>query len=244
MAEDQTPHDLTVAWLRSGLRRRDLLRLLGAGVSATTIGAILSACGGSPAPTATTAATAASSAATTAPRCHLPHQPVRLLARRPPRPPAPPLPTAAQRPAPPRAPQPLAARWPLPFVTGTVATDVTLTLPIVTTVDITLDPAQGDQRADLRQPLRIHLRWPDTLRQRCPCQPGPRREVGQIAGWPRLHLPSARRHQVRQRSRRSRRTTSSTHGSARSTRNPPRPRSTSSKTSRATTSIAWAKRPN
>jgi len=121
MSEDQAPHDLTVAWLRSGLRRRDLLRLLGAGVSASTIGAILSACGSSPAPTSTAAAAITNTAATTVPAAS---------------------PAAAASATTGGTPRAAAVGSPVanPVVTGTAATDVTLTLPIVTTLDVTLDP--------------------------------------------------------------------------------------------------------
>lgn len=59
---------LSQRWTARGLSRRDFLRLSGAGVSAATLTALLAACGGDTAPTATTAAsTAPSTAASAAP---------------------------------------------------------------------------------------------------------------------------------------------------------------------------------
>lgn len=73
--EQRDLHSLEQDWQRLGLNRRDFLRLLAAGVSATTIAGILAACGGSAAaptpttaaaPTATTAAARPTTAAGTA----------------------------------------------------------------------------------------------------------------------------------------------------------------------------------
>ncbi|MCA1668164.1 MAG: peptide ABC transporter substrate-binding protein [Thermomicrobia bacterium] len=130
-----TRRELTTAWTRAGLRRRDLLRLFGAGVSLATINAILTACGGTTAatPTTGTTATGATSAAkpttasTTASGSAAATNATAATTGS--------VTTgSAARPAAIGSPVAGAA------VTGNIATGVTLTLPIVTTVDITLDP--------------------------------------------------------------------------------------------------------
>ncbi len=133
MKEQHDDHQLIRAWLRCGLRRRDLLRLLGAGASLATINAILAACGGTApvatsAPAATAPATTAASAPTTGAAATGAVSTTRAAVAT----------TGA-------AATPVAAGMPTSAApaAGTVATNVTLTMPIVTTLDITLDPQKA-----------------------------------------------------------------------------------------------------
>ena len=132
--DTMTHREIATAWTRAGLSRRDLLRLLSAGVSLATLNAILTACGGAAAtPTAGTTATGATTAAkpTAAPTTAGGSAPATNA-------------TAATtgsvttgstaRPAAIGSPVANSA------ATGNIATGITLTLPIVTTTDITLDP--------------------------------------------------------------------------------------------------------
>lgn len=117
--DDKTLHEMTSAWLRSGLRRRDLLRLLGAGVSVATINGILTACGGSTAATPTTAASGATK---------------------------PPVSGATVAAASGGAASVVTGGVTSPaanVAAGNIATGVTLTIPIVTTLDVTLDPQKA-----------------------------------------------------------------------------------------------------
>jgi len=132
--DDKTLHDLNRKWLRSGLRRRDLLRLMSAGVSVATINAILTACGGSNAATPTTASAtkpATTGGATGAPTTSGGNavSPTTVPATKPA------TTGGAASPATSGTAGPAAN-----VAAGNIATNVTLTMPIVTTLDITLDP--------------------------------------------------------------------------------------------------------
>ena len=136
---DEHPnHQLTSAWLRSGLRRRDLLRLLAAGTSLVTINAILTACGGTPvtstsAPAATVAAT--TGAATVAPTTGAVATGAASTARV-----AVATTGAAATPATTGSIAAATASTAPAYAAGDIATNVTITMPVVTTLDITLDP--------------------------------------------------------------------------------------------------------
>lgn len=126
--DEQTVHQLTKAWLRVGLKRRDLLRLLGAGVSLATINGILAACGGA-ATTPTTAPAATVPATTAAAPTKAATTGTTGGATA-----ASPTTTSGGAASP-------AATSAAPTVpAGNLATNVTLTFPIVTTIDVTLDP--------------------------------------------------------------------------------------------------------
>lgn len=131
---DTTTHrEIATAWTHAGLRRRDLLRLLSAGVSLATLNAILTACGGGAAATPTTGTTGATSvakpttAATTASGSAVATNATAATTG---------SVTTGSTARPAAIGSPVAS----PVATGNVATGVTLTLPIVTTTDITLDP--------------------------------------------------------------------------------------------------------
>jgi len=136
--EDKRLQDLSREWLRSGLRRRDLLRLVSAGVSVTTINAILTACGGgsaatpTPAPATTkpassttggvaTSAPATSSAASAATGGVATSAPAASSVA------SPAASSAAASPA-------------ASVAAANIATNVTITMPIASVLDITLDP--------------------------------------------------------------------------------------------------------
>jgi len=136
MTEGHEHHQLTSAWLRSGLRRRDLLRLLGAGTSLATINMILAACGGT-APTATTApaATAVATAAAVAPTPTAATTGSASTTRV-----AVATTGAAATPATTGSTAAATASTAPAYAAGDIATNVTITMPVVTTLDITLDP--------------------------------------------------------------------------------------------------------
>src|SRR5579884_3064683 len=111
-------------WLEAGLSRRHLLRFLAGGTSAAALSMVIAACGGSASsPTtaskATSAATTSGSAATSAPAAT----------------------TSSSGSS-----SPVAAATTAPAGTvnpADIQKNVTLTIPIVTTIDITLDPQKA-----------------------------------------------------------------------------------------------------
>ncbi len=136
--DERLDHQLTSAWLRTGLRRRDLLRLLAAGISLVTINAILTACGGTAvtstsAPAATVAATtgAATVAPTTGAAATGAASTTRVAVA---------TTGAAATPATTGSIAAATASTAPAYAAGDIATNVTITMPVVTTLDITLDP--------------------------------------------------------------------------------------------------------
>lgn len=130
-----TRREYMVAWTRAGLRRRDLLRLLGAGVSLATINAILTACGGSTAATPTTGTTATGAASAARPTVAPTTASGSAAATN-----ATAATTGSVTTGSTARPAAIGSPVASPVITGNVATGITLTLPIVTTVDVTLDP--------------------------------------------------------------------------------------------------------
>ena len=76
-----------------------------------------------------------------------------------------------------------------------------------------IDPAQGLRRLGKPDPRRLHRR-PRGRRRPGRRHSRPGRVLGHLGGWPRLHLPSARRHQVERRRAGDGRATSSTPSAA------------------------------